>query len=340
MSWLEAGFHGSMAYMSRHGLKRARPAELVPGTLSVISASLPYLPESESENWIEEETRRLHSPEVGVISMYARGRDYHRVVRSRLLKLTQKIQHQIDPLGHRVFCDSAPVAEVELAKASGVGWRGKHTLALQRDGGSLFFLGEIFIDLALPPTPALSAHCGSCTACLDVCPTRAIVAPYRLDARRCVSYLTIEHEGPIDVELRSAMGNRIYGCDDCQLVCPWNKYARRTPLPDFVPRPGLRGAGLLELWAWSEQEFSRRTEGTAIRRIGWERWRRNLAVAMGNALGAQLSADTVIEFRQALHQARETQSPLVREHIDWALSQVTEPLKAGSTTRADPTKQL
>lgn len=324
MSWLEAGFQGSMSYMSRHGLKRARPAELVPGTVSVISVSLPYVPDSEPKNWIEEETRRLHSPEVGVISMYARGRDYHRVVRSRLVQLTQHIQHHIHPLGHRVFCDSAPVLEVELAQRSGVGWRGKHTLALQRDGGSMFFLGEVFVDLALPSTPPVGEHCGSCTACLDVCPTRAIVAPYRLDAKRCVSYLTIEHGGPIDVELRPLMGNRIYGCDDCQLACPWNKYARRTPLPDFVPRPGLRGAGLLELWSWSEQDFAGRTEGTAIRRIGWERWRRNLAVAMGNALRGAMPSDTVREFKRSLFDARDTQSPLVQDHIDWALSQSTQ----------------
>jgi epoxyqueuosine reductase len=330
LAWLEAGFHGSMAYMANHGLKRARPAELVPGTVSVITASLPYLPDlpgqpenglDSSETWVEEEWARLQTPDVGVVSMYARGRDYHRVVRSRLQQLAQKVQERVGPWGHRVFCDSAPVLEVELAQRSGLGWRGKHTLALQREGGSMFFLGEIFVDMALPPTPQTTPHCGSCTACLDICPTRAIVAPYRLDARRCVSYLTIEHDGPIDPALRPLMGNRIYGCDDCQLACPWNKYARRSPLPDFVPREGMRGAGLLELWSWSEEEFFRRTEGSAIRRIGWTRWRRNLAVAMGNALRTPLPLELAQEFQRALTQARPTQSPLVQEHLDWALAQ-------------------
>jgi len=330
LAWLEGGFHGSMAYMANHGLKRARPAELVPGTVSVITASLPYLPDlpgqpeqgaDSSETWVEEEWARLQTPDVGVVSMYARGRDYHRVVRSRLQQLAQKVQERVGPWGHRVFCDSAPVLEVELAQRSGLGWRGKHTLALQREGGSMFFLGEIFVDMALPPTPQTTPHCGSCTACLDICPTRAIVAPYRLDARRCVSYLTIEHDGPIDPALRPLMGNRIYGCDDCQLACPWNKYARRSPLPDFFPREGMRGAGLLELWSWSEEEFFRRTEGSAIRRIGWTRWRRNLAVAMGNALRTPLPLEVAQEFQRALTQARPTQSPLVQEHLDWALAQ-------------------
>ncbi|HRH90052.1 MAG TPA: tRNA epoxyqueuosine(34) reductase QueG [Rubrivivax sp.] len=266
--WLAQGFHGSMHYMQRHGLKRARPAELVPGTLSVISARFDYLPRGTAPGWQAIEWQRLGSPTQANVSIYARGRDYHKVLRARLQALADRLAAEVGPLGARVFTDSAPVLEVELASRSGVGWRGKHTLALQRDGGSMFFLGEIFVDLALPATEAASAHCGSCSACIDICPTRAIVAPYRLDARRCISYLTIEHDGAIPLALRPLLGNRIYGCDDCQLVCPWNKYARVTALADFDARAPLPGATLLQLWAWDEAEFLRRTEGSAIRRIG------------------------------------------------------------------------
>ncbi|MGD9833786.1 MAG: tRNA epoxyqueuosine(34) reductase QueG [Piscinibacter sp.] len=316
VDWLSNGFHGSMAYMAAHGLKRARPAELVPGTLRVITARMDYLPRSTPDGWQAIEWQRLARPGEAAVSIYARGRDYHKVLRQRLQRLADRLAEVVGPFGHRVFTDSAPVMEVELAAKSGIGWRGKHTLALHREGGSMFFLGEIYVDLPLPTTAPVEPHCGSCSACIDICPTQAIVAPYRLDARRCISYLTIEHDGPIPVELRAAMGNRIYGCDDCQLVCPWNKYARRSTLPDFDVREPLDSATLLELWRWGEAEFLSRTEGSAIRRIGHARWQRNLAVAMGNALRAGLDAG----IAQALRAAREGSSELLREHIAWALA--------------------
>ncbi len=319
--WLQAGFHGSMDYMARHGLRRARPAELVPGTVSVITARMDYLPRDAPADWETRERAALLDGGRAVVSVYARGRDYHKVLRQRLQQLADRLQADVGPVGHRVFTDSAPVLEVELAARSGIGWRGKHTLALHREGGSMFFLGEIYVDLALPPSEPVSAHCGSCQQCLVACPTQAIVAPHRLDARRCLSYLTIENEGAIPDEFRAAMGNRIYGCDDCQTACPWNKYARRSTLPDFDEREGLGSATLLELWRWDEAEFLRRTQGSAIRRIGWQRWRRNLAVAMGNALrtGGQ---DGTVEALRAAHGAA---SDLVREHIDWALAQAPSP---------------
>jgi epoxyqueuosine reductase len=328
--WLAAGFHGSMHYMAAHGLKRARPAELVPGTVSVITARMDYLPRATPEDWRERELQRLQQPGQAVVSLYARGRDYHKVLRARLQQLADRLARELGPFGHRVFTDSAPVLEVELAQRSGLGWRGKHTLTLSREAGSTCFLGEIYVDLALPATEAVSAHCGSCTACLDVCPTQAIVAPWRLDARRCISYLTIEHDGPIPLELRAALGNRIYGCDDCQLVCPWNRHAQRSALPDFDEREGLGASTLLTLWAWTEPEFLRRTEGSAIRRIGHARWRRNLAVAMGNALRRWQAAAQAGESGQdtaqasavaaALQSARDGADALLREHIDWALA--------------------
>jgi epoxyqueuosine reductase len=317
LAWLEAGFHGSMGYMAAHGLKRARPAALVPGTVRVITARLDYLPRDAPADWVAAEWQRLREPGQAVVSVYARGRDYHKVLRPRLQRLAERLAQAVGPLGHRAFTDSAPVLEVELATRSGLGWRGKHTLALQREGGSMFFLGELFVDLPLPLTPPVSAHCGRCSACIDLCPTQAIVAPYRLDARRCISYLTIEHTGAIAPELRPLIGNRLYGCDDCQLACPWNKYAQRSPLPDFDMREGFAGAPLPALWAWSEAEFLRRTEGSAIRRIGWQRWRRNLAVVSGNALRG--GADAAL--RAGLVAARGTADELVREHIDWALAQ-------------------
>ncbi len=320
-AWLAAGFHGEMGYMAAHGMKRARPAELVPGTVRVITARMDYLPRDSATDWVSSETQRQREPGQAVVSIYARGRDYHKVLRQRLQRLAERLAQAIGPFGHRVFTDSAPVLEVELASRSGLGWRGKHTLALSREAGSMVFLGEIFVDLALPLTPPVSEHCGSCQACLDVCPTRAIVAPYRLDARRCISYLTIEHAGAIPRELRAAMGNRILGCDDCQLVCPWNKYARRSSLPDFDAQAQWTGSTLLALWAWHEEEFLRRTEGSAIRRIGYPRWRRNLAVALGNALRAQPLQDA-IAVEQALREARPAADALVREHIDWALEAV------------------
>jgi epoxyqueuosine reductase len=323
LDWLAAGFHGGMGYMAAHGLKRARPAELVPGTVRVISARMDYLPRGTGPGWIEAEEAALRDPQRAVISIYARGRDYHKVLRSRLQKLAERLADEVDPFGHRVFTDSAPVLEVELAARAGLGWRGKHTLALAREAGSTFFLGEIFVDLPLPLDAPVSAHCGSCSACIQVCPTQAIVAPYRLDARRCISYLTIEHAGPIAPELRPLLGNRIYGCDDCQLACPWNKFAQRSPLPDFDEREGLGRATLLALWAWTEADFLRRTEGSAIRRIGWARWRRNLAVALGNAWrdSGEPSLAQAQALAQALAAARGAADAMVAEHIDWALAQ-------------------
>ncbi|MBX9793004.1 MAG: tRNA epoxyqueuosine(34) reductase QueG [Burkholderiaceae bacterium] len=319
-AWWADGFHGSMDYMRRHGLKRARPAELVPGTLSVLTARMNYLPSGPGD-WQAVEWQRMQSPDRATVSVYARGRDYHKVLRSRLQALADRIAAAVGPFGHRVFTDSAPVLEVELATRSGLGWRGKHTLALSREAGSMFFLGEIYLDVAWPVTEPVAAHCGSCTACIDVCPTQAIVAPYRLDARRCISYLTIEHAGPIPVEFRAAIGNRIYGCDDCQLVCPWNKYAQRSPLPDFDVRPRLADPTLLDLWRWSEADFLRHTEGSAIRRIGHQRWQRNLAVAIGNALRVLPESTLRSALLAALTEAAPDASELVREHIEWALQQ-------------------
>ncbi len=323
-AWLAAGFHGDMAYMATHGLKRARPSELVPGTVSVITARMDYLPAATAPDWQAQELARLQAPTQGIVSVYARGRDYHKVMRARLQKLSDQMAAELAPLGYRVFTDSAPVLEVELAARSGQGWRGKHTLLLSRNAGSMFFLGEIFVDMALPPTPAEQGHCGTCSACIDICPTRAIIAPHRLDARRCISYLTIEHAGPIPLELRPLMGNRIYGCDDCQLICPWNKFAQRSSLPDFDARAGLAGSQLAELFAWTEAEFLSRTEGSPIRRIGHERWLRNIAVALGNVLrgpGAagpakRATADLLLA---ALALRADHSSALVREHVAWAL---------------------
>ena len=316
LEWLAAGFHGGMGYMAAHGLKRARPAELVPGTLSVISARMDYLPRDAPKGWAAQERAAQLDPRRAVVSIYARGRDYHKVLRARLQALATRLAEIVGPLGHRVFTDSAPVLEVELATRAGLAWRGKHTLALAREGGSMFFLGEIFVDLALPLDTPVTGHCGSCSACLAACPTQAIVAPYRLDARRCISYLTIEHEGAIPTALRAALGNRIDGCDDCQLACPWNKYARRSALPDFDVRASLGTATLMQLWDWSEAEFLQRSQGSALRRMGWQRWRRNLAVALGNALHARED----VALRAALHAARADADALVAEHIDWALA--------------------
>ncbi len=321
LAWLEAGFHGSMDYMAAHGLKRARPAELLPGTVSVITARMDYLPRSTPEGWQALEWQRLDRPGEAIVSMYARGRDYHKVLRNRLQKLAERIAAEIGSFGHRAFTDSAPVLEAELATRSGLGWRGKHTLVLHREAGSMGFLGEILVDLPLAPTEPVSAHCGQCTACLDACPTQAIVAPYRLDARRCISYLTIEHDGEIPLALRPLLGNRIYGCDDCQLACPWNKFAQRSPLADFDPREGLVGAQLVHLFAWDEATFLRRTEGSPIRRIGHERWLRNIAVALGNALRATGDVALQATVRAALQSRQDDPSPLVRAHVAWALAQ-------------------
>ena len=329
LAWLDAGYHGGMHYMASHGLKRARPAELQPGTLSVITARMDYLPRNLPQRvpsgWQAVELARLDRPDEAIISLYARGRDYHKVLRARLQKLADAIAMRINPLGYRVYTDSAPVLEAELASRSGQGWRGKHTLVLNREAGSMFFLGEILVDVALSPTgkatgiplPGADGGCGTCQACLDICPTQAIIAPYRLDARRCISYLTIEHAGSIPIEFRHAIGNRIYGCDDCQLVCPWNKFAKRSSLPDFDAREGLTGQSLTTLFAWTEAEFLRFTEGSPIRRIGHERWLRNIAVALGNAF--RVAGDPALQA--ALGSRATHPSDLVREHVAWALSQ-------------------
>jgi len=309
--------------MASHGLKRARPAELVPGTVSVITARMDYLPASTAPQpgqWQAIELGRLRRPTEGIVSVYARGRDYHKVMRARLQKLAERIGAHIGPFGHRAFTDSAPVLEAELASRSGQGWRGKHTLVLSREAGSMFFLGEIYVDIALPPSAPVTAHCGSCQACMDVCPTQAIIAPGKLDARRCISYLTIEHDGPIPLELRHLIGNRIYGCDDCQLACPWNKFAGRSSLPDFDERQGLSGQQLVTLFGWSEEGFLRLTEGSPIRRIGHERWLRNVAVAMGNALhGGKAGAADEAALRAALQARAGHPSDMVRESVAWAL---------------------
>jgi epoxyqueuosine reductase len=312
MRWLDQGRHGAMHYMHRHGRRRARPQELVPGTLRVISARMDYLPPTARP---AEDV--LGDPELGYVSRYALGRDYHKVMRRRLAQLAEKIRSHSPSLGHRVFVDSGPLLEKAFARDAGLGWIGKHTNVINSKAGSWFFLGEILTDLPLPMDAPATNHCGTCRACIDVCPTQAIVAPYQLDATRCISYLTIELRTAIPEEFRKAIGNRIYGCDDCQLVCPWNKFARMTEEGDFVARHGLDSAKLVELFAWTEPEFLTRTEGSAIRRIGYESWLRNIAVALGNA-------PTTAQVVSALHARREEASPLVREHVDWALAQHRE----------------
>ena len=345
-SWLEAGYHGEMDYMAKHGMKRARPAELVAGTRRVITARIAYLPaatlastgdagvmtgDGQRNDWRAVEWSRLADPSAAVVSIYARGRDYHKVMRNRLQQLAERIEGEIGRFGHRAFTDSAPVLEVELAQKAGVGWRGKHTLLLQRDAGSLFFLGEIYVDVPLPTDAETSpevapetpgSHCGSCSRCIDACPTGAIVGPYKVDARLCISYLTIELKGSIPVEMRPLIGNRVYGCDDCQLVCPWNKFAQAAPVADFDVRHGLDRASLVELFGWSADDFDTRMQGSAIRRIGYESWLRNLAVGMGNALRASrdaLSAEAREAIVEALRRRADDPSALVREHVQWAL---------------------
>jgi epoxyqueuosine reductase len=316
--WLAEGRHGQMEYMARHAQLRSDPALLVPGTVRVICVTMNYLSPAID---FDDEWQHLAEPTQAVVSIYARGRDYHKVMRNRLQEFAQLIEKQIGAFGYRVFTDSAPLMEVELARKAGLGWRGKHTLLLNRESGSTFFLGEILVDVPLPLDKEEESHCGTCQACIDVCPTQAIAAPYQLDARRCISYLTIENPDTIPVEFRKAMGNRVYGCDDCQLICPWNKFAQRTTLPDFAERHGLGNATLLQLWSWTENEFETRHEGSAIRRIGYSRWRRNLAVAMGNALTdsgvSELDKDLL---RQALLCALPSADDLVAEHVQWALS--------------------
>jgi len=307
LNWLAADRHGEMDYMARHGVKRSRPAELRAGTLRVISARMDYDPPQARDSW-----EVLENPNLGFVSRYALGRDYHKVLRSRLQKLAERIAGEIGPFGYRAFVDSAPVLEKALARNAGLGWIGKHTNLINSQAGSWFFLGELYTDLPLPIDAPASDHCGTCTRCIEICPTQAITGPQQLDARRCISYLTIELRGSIPVELRPLLGNRIYGCDDCQLVCPWNKFAHKSAEPDFIARYGLDGTTLIELFAWSEQEFLRRTEGSAMRRIGYEQWLRNIAVALGNAP----SNSQVIA---ALRARIEDPSELVREHVGWAL---------------------
>ncbi len=306
--WLARGLYGSMAWMARHGDKRSRPAELIPGTLRVISVGLDYGRNDDDSAW-----DTLANGERAYVARYALGRDYHKLMRNRLQKLAERIGEEVGPFGHRVFVDSAPVLERALARNAGLGWIGKHTCLIDKDGGSWFFLGEIYVDLPLPVDPPATSHCGTCTRCIDVCPTGAITAPYRLDARRCISYLTIEHEGSIDEELRPLIGNRIFGCDDCQLVCPWNKFAKTTDEPDFRARNNLDQASLAELFAWTEEDFLQRTEGSAIRRSGHARWLRNIAVALGNA-------PTTPDVVAALASRRDEADPVVREHVAWALA--------------------
>ena len=309
VNWLEAGYHGEMDYMARHGTRRSRPPDLAPGTVRVIAARMDYAPPGIENAWdmIGDDGRAY-------VSRYALGRDYHKVLRNRLQKLADRIGEVTGPFGHRVFTDSAPVLEKALARDAGLGWIGKHTLLLSREAGSWFFLGEIYTDLPLPLDEPASAHCGTCARCIEICPTQAIVAPYRLDARRCISYLTIELRGSIPEELRPLIGNRVFGCDDCQLVCPWNKFAQPASEADFAPRHGLDTAALVDLFAWSEAEFLRRTEGMAIRRTGYEGWLRNIAVALGNAR----RSDAIVE---ALNARADDASPVVREHVAWALAQ-------------------
>jgi epoxyqueuosine reductase len=307
--WIDSEFHGEMQYMDRHGSKRSRPALLVPGTVSVISARMDYFTEDQARS-----KELLDHPAKAYVSRYALGRDYHKVLRGRLRKLEKKIEERIGPHGHRVFVDSAPVLEKPIAEKAGLGWIGKHTNLINKDAGSWFFLGELYTDIDLPADDAESSHCGTCRACLDICPTQAIIAPYVLDARRCISYLTIENRGPIPLEFRKPLGNRIYGCDDCQLFCPWNKFAAPTAEADFAPRHGLDSAELVDLFSWSEDEFLARTEGSAIRRISFEQWLRNIAVALGNA-------ETSTGVIEALRARKDSDSAMLNEHVCWALQQ-------------------
>jgi epoxyqueuosine reductase len=307
LDWLHRGWHGEMEYMARHAALRTNPASLKPGTARVISCRMDYLDEVPGN--LEEELQPAHA----YIARYARGRDYHKVLRARLQKLCERIEAEVGPFGYRVFTDSAPVLEVELAVRAGIGWRGKHTLLLDRSAGSWFFLGEIYCDLPLPVDEEQPDRCGTCERCIDICPTQAIRGPYQLDARRCISYLTIEHKSAIPEDLRPLIGNRVYGCDDCQLVCPWNRFAQPSAEEDFRTRNGLDRATLVELFAWNEAEFDERLQGSAIRRIGYERWLRNLAVGLGNA-------PTSPEVVAALRARTNHPSALVREHVHWALA--------------------
>lgn len=317
--WLSKGMHGEMHYMAAHGLKRSRPALLQVGTRSIISARMDYLPEP-----LVQSRHILDDPTLGFVSRYALGRDYHKLLRNRLQKLADKIAAEIGPFGYRVFVDSAPVLEKAIAEKAGLGWIGKHSNLINRQAGSWFFLGEIYTDLPLPVDQPATAHCGQCQACLDICPTQAIIAPYQVDARRCVSYLTIELQGSIPRELRPLLGNRIYGCDDCQLICPWNRFAKLSAETDFKPRHGLDKGTLVALFNWSEDEFLKNTEGSAIRRIGHQRWLRNIAVALGNGTPCDSS-------KAALQAKLHHPSELVREHVSWALDMLAKKSKRSTT---------
>ncbi|MEO7051218.1 MAG: tRNA epoxyqueuosine(34) reductase QueG [Rhodanobacter sp.] len=312
--WLDGGHHGEMEYMARHGTRRTRPAELEPGTQRIISVRMDYIPPGTANAW-----GVLNDPEAGYVSRYALGRDYHKLMRQRLQKLAERIHGKVGDFGYRAYVDSAPVLEKALARNAGLGWIGKHTVLINRRAGSYFFLGELYTDLPLPVDQPASEHCGSCTRCIEVCPTQAITGPYQLDAKRCISYLTIELKGSIPEELRAPMGNRIFGCDDCQLVCPWNKFAQVATEADFAPRHSLDGAKLVELFGWTEQQFLQRTEGMAIRRTGYEGWLRNIAVALGNAPPSAA-------VRDALQQRADDASAVVREHVAWALGRQAPPV--------------
>lgn len=316
LEWLARGWHGGMDYMARHGVRRSRPAELVPGTLRVITARMDYLPAEPGRPQAV-----LGDPALAYVARYALGRDYHKVLRRRLQQLADRIAAEAGAFNYRAFTDSAPVMEVALAGKSGLGWRGKHTLLLDRSAGSYFFLGELYTDLPLPVDAPVDDHCGTCARCIAACPTGAIVAPYRVDARRCISYLTIEHKGSIPVELRPLMGNRVYGCDDCQLCCPWNRFAQTSAEPDFAVRNGLDAPTLVDLFGWTAAEFESRMAGSAIHRIGYERWLRNLAVGMGNALRMLEGEPPSEDIAAALQARADDASALVREHVAWALAQ-------------------
>ncbi len=316
LEWLEDGCHGDMEWMQRHGSKRSRPAELVPGTQRVISVRMDYLPPAASDA-----LELLQQPETGIISRYALGRDYHKLMRKRLQKLANKIEAAIGAFSYRVFVDSAPVLEKALAEKAGLGWIGKHSNLLNKTAGSWFFLGEIYTDLPLPVNIAASDHCGDCVRCIDICPTQAIIAPYKVDARRCISYLTIEHKGPIPMEFRQAIGNRIYGCDDCQAICPWNRFAKTSQEPAFNIREPLDAPKLAELLNWDESKFLEQMNGSAIRRIGFESWQRNLVVAAGNALSSNnLGSDISTALQTQLQELIPSSSEMLNEHISWALS--------------------
>jgi len=320
LEWLDQGCHGEMEWMQRHGSKRSRPAELVAHTRRVICVRMDYLPPAASDP-----LELLENPSCGIISRYALGRDYHKVMRKRLQKLADKITQTVGPFGYRVFVDSAPVLEKPLAEKAGLGWVGKHSNVLSREAGSWFFLGEIYTDLPLPVDPKASEHCGDCRKCIDICPTKAIIAERRVDARRCISYLTIENKGPIPLEFREAIGNRIYGCDDCQAICPWNRFAKLSGEPDFAIRPPLDAPALLDLLSWDETEFLQRMSGSAIRRIGYQSWQRNIAIAAGNALSK--THDKVIDpatrsaLKAALYTWQTSAGEMLAEHLQWALEQ-------------------